>query len=38
MVAAQGPKATHGVGNDVRDAINKVDTVLDGAPLISFGS
>ena len=48
MAVAQGLKATHGVGNDVRDvgdgvkvAINKVDAVtaavLDGAYLISFG-
>ena len=45
MAVAQGLKAAHGVGNDVRDvgdgvkiAINKVDAVLDGAHLISFGS
>ena len=48
MAVAQGLRATHSVGNDVRDvgdgvrvAINKVDTVtaavLDGAYLISFG-
>jgi predicted metal-dependent TIM-barrel fold hydrolase len=45
MAVAQGLKATHGVGNDVRDVgdgvkvvIDKVDTALDGAHLISFGS
>ena len=48
MAVAQGLKATHGVGNDVRDvgdgvkvAINKVEAVtaavLDGAYRISFG-
>jgi hypothetical protein len=47
MAIAQGLKATHSVGNDVRDvgdgvkvAINKVNivtaAVLDGAHLISF--
>lgn len=43
MAVAQGLKATHGVGNDVRDiddgvkvAINKVDAVLDGAHLTAF--
>jgi hypothetical protein len=45
MVVAQSLKATHGVGNDVRDvgdgvnvAIDKVDAVLDGAHHISFDS
>ena len=45
MAIAQGLKATHGVGNDVRDvgdgvkvAINKVNAILNGAHLISFGS
>ena len=44
MAVAQGLKATDGVRNDVRDvgdgvkvAIDKVDAVLDGAHLISFG-
>ena len=44
MAVAQGLKATDGVRNDVRDVggavkvtIDKVDAVLDGAHLISFG-
>jgi hypothetical protein len=48
MAVAQGLRATHTLGDDVRDvgdgvrvAINKVDAVtaavLDGAHLISFG-
>jgi hypothetical protein len=38
MAVAQGLKTTRGVGNDVRDIGDKVDAVLDGAHLISFGS
>jgi hypothetical protein len=37
MAVAQGLKAAHGVGNDVRDVGDKVDAVLDGAHHISFG-
>jgi hypothetical protein len=38
MAVAQGLRATDGVGNDVRDVGDKVDAVLNGAHLISFGS
>ena len=38
MVTVQNLKAAHGVGNDVRDATNKIDAVFDGAYLISFRS
>jgi hypothetical protein len=41
MAVAQGLKATHGVGNDVRDIGGGVKVVIDkvdaGANLISFG-
>jgi hypothetical protein len=36
MAAAQGLKATHGVGDGVKVAINKMDAVLDGGHLVFF--
>jgi hypothetical protein len=34
LAAAQGLRATHGVGDGMRVAINKMDAVLDGAYLV----
>jgi hypothetical protein len=36
MAVAQGLRATHGMGDGMKVAVNKMDAVLDGAYLVSL--